>query len=64
LEEASSVAALKVHLFSLSLFGTVFPWFFSLSPNFVGSWEQLEGKFDDHFYSPDNELKMVIFNIT
>jgi hypothetical protein len=41
LGEASSVEALKVHLFSLSVTGTAFSWFSSLSPNSICSWEQL-----------------------
>jgi hypothetical protein len=31
---------------------------FLFSPNSFGSWEQLECKFHDHFYCPDNELKL------
>ena len=58
LGEASSVDALKVRLFSLSLTGTAFSWFSSLSPSFISSWEDLECKFHDHFYSPNNELKL------
>jgi hypothetical protein len=49
---------LKVYLFSLSLTGTVFSWFSSLSPNSIDYWEQLERKFHDHFYSSKNELKL------
>jgi hypothetical protein len=47
------VDALKVHLFSLSLTDIAFSWFSSLSPNCIDSWEQLERKFHDHFYSPE-----------
>jgi hypothetical protein len=50
LGEVGSIDALKVHLFSLTLTGTAFSWF--------SSWEQLERKFLDHFYSPENELKL------
>jgi hypothetical protein len=57
LGQASSVDALKVHLFSLSLTGTAFSWFSSLSLNSISSWEQLEHKFHNRFYSSDNELK-------
>jgi hypothetical protein len=53
------INALKVHLFSLSLTGTNFSWFSSLSPNSIDSWEQLDHKFHDHFYSPENELKLL-----
>jgi hypothetical protein len=48
--------ALKVRLFSLSLSGTAFSWVSSLALNSICSWEQLEHKFHDHFYSGDNEL--------
>jgi hypothetical protein len=58
LGKVGSVDALKVRLFSLSLTGTAFSWFSSLSPNSIDSWEQLEHKFHDHFYSPENELKL------
>jgi hypothetical protein len=33
-------------------------WFFSLSPNSIASWEQLECKLHDHFYSPDDDFKL------
>jgi hypothetical protein len=59
LGEVGSIDALKVHLFSLSLIGTTFSWFSCLSPNSIDSWEQLEHKFHDHFYSPENELKLL-----
>jgi hypothetical protein len=58
LGKVGSVDALKVRLFSLSLTGTAFSWFSSLSPNSIDSWEQLEHKFHDQFYSPENELKL------
>jgi hypothetical protein len=58
LGEVGSIDALKIHLFPLSLIGTAFSWFSSLSPNSVDSWEQLECQFHDHFYSPKNELKL------
>jgi hypothetical protein len=41
----ASIDAFKLCLFSLSLAG-------------MCSWEQLEQKFHDQFYSPDNELKL------
>jgi hypothetical protein len=56
LGEVDSIDALKVRLFSLLLTGTAFSWFSSLSPNSIDSWEQLECKFHDHFYSPKNKL--------
>jgi hypothetical protein len=58
LGEVGLIDALKFCLFSLSLTGTAFSWFSSLSPNSVDFWEQLERKFHDHFYSPENELKL------
>ena len=59
LGEASSNNSLRVRLFSLSLTGTVFSWFSSLPPNSVRSWNELEQKFYDHFYSGDNEAKLI-----
>ena len=59
LGEASSSKALRVCLFSLSLTGTAFSWFSSLPPNSVHSWNELEQKFHDHFYSGVNEAKLT-----
>ena len=59
LGEASSSEALRVHLFSLYLTGTAFSWFSSLPPNSVLSWNELEQKFHDHFYSGVNEAKLT-----
>jgi hypothetical protein len=47
-----------VRLFSLSLTGNAFSWFASLPVNSIRTWEQLEQKFHDHFYSGDNELRL------
>jgi len=47
-----------VRLFSLSLTGTAFSWFSSLAPNSIGSWEQLEQKFHEHFFCGHDELKL------
>ena len=47
-----------MRLFSLSLTGTAFSWFSSLAPNSISSWEQLEQKFHDHFFSGNYELKL------
>jgi hypothetical protein len=60
LGEGGSIDALKVRLFSLLLTGPAFSWFSSLSPNSIDSWEQLECKFHDHFYSPKNKLNCQI----
>ena len=58
LGEASSINELKVCLFSLSLTRTAFSWFSSLAPNSIGSWEQLEQKFHEHFFCGHDELKL------
>ena len=58
LEETDSINELKVRLFSLSLTRTIFSWFSSLAPNFIGSWGQLEQKFYEHFFCGHNELKL------
>ena len=58
LGEAGSINELKVRLFSLSLTGTAFSWFSSLAPNSIGSWEQLEQKFHEHFFCGHDELKL------
>jgi hypothetical protein len=47
-----------VRFFSLSLTGTAFAWFLSLAPNSIDSWNQLEQKFHDHFFSGDYQLKL------
>jgi hypothetical protein len=47
-----------VCLFSLSLTHNAFSWFPSLHDNSIRTWEQLEQKFHDHFYSGDNELRL------
>ena len=59
LGEAGNWAAIRVRLFSLSLTGTAFAWFSSLAPGSIVSWEQLERKFHDHFYSGNYELKLT-----
>ena len=58
LEEASFNDALRVCLFSLSLTGTAFSWFSSFAPNFIQSWNQLERKFHNHFFSGETEAKL------
>jgi len=59
LGEASSSNSLRVRLFSSSLTRTDFSWFSALPPNSVRSWNELEQKFHDHFYSGDNEPKLT-----
>ena len=36
-----------------------FSWFSSLAPNSIRSWDKLEQKFHDHFYSGDNKIKLT-----
>jgi hypothetical protein len=59
LGEISAHESFKVRLFSLSLTGTAFAWFSSLAPNSIDSWNQLEQKFHDHFFSGDYQLKLT-----
>jgi hypothetical protein len=59
LGEAGVYNALKVRLFSLSLTGTTFAWFSSLAPDSIISWDMLECKFHDHFYSGSMQLKLT-----
>ena len=59
LGEAGFNDALRVCLFSLSLTGTAFSWFSLLTPNTIRSWDELEQKFHDHFYSGDNKTKLT-----
>jgi hypothetical protein len=46
-------------LFSLSLTSTTFAWFSSLAPGSIISWDMLERKFHDHFYSGSMQVKMT-----
>jgi hypothetical protein len=46
-------------LFSLSLTGTAFAWLYSLPPGSIISWDMLECKFHDHFYSGSIQLKLT-----
>jgi hypothetical protein len=59
LGEASAHDSFKVRLFSLSLTGTAFAWFSSSTPNSIDSWNHLEQKFHDHFFSGDYQLKLT-----
>jgi hypothetical protein len=59
LGEAGSVEALRIRLFSLSLTGIDFAWFFSLPVHSIYGWEPLERKFHEHFYSGTSEAKLV-----
>jgi hypothetical protein len=59
LGEASSIVALHIQLFSLSLTGTAFAWFSSLPAYSIYGWEPLEQKFHEHFYSSNSEAKLA-----
>ena len=59
LEEADFHDALRVRLFSLSLTGTTFSWFFSLAANSIQTWNQLERRFHNIFFSAENEAKLM-----
>jgi hypothetical protein len=39
--------------------GTAFAWFSSLAPGSIISWDMLERKFHDHFYSGSIQLKLI-----
>jgi hypothetical protein len=59
LRELDDTEAFCICLFSLSLMGTTFAWYATLHPNSIFSWEDLEKKFHDHFFSGDYELDLV-----
>jgi hypothetical protein len=58
LGEGSAIEEIRIRLFSLSLNGNDFSWFASLPFKYICTWEQLEQKIHDHFYSGDNELRL------
>jgi hypothetical protein len=59
LGELADTEAFRVHLFSLSLSGTLFAWYAILPPNAILSWGDLEQKFHGNFFSDDYELDLV-----
>jgi hypothetical protein len=59
LGEANFHDALRVCLCSLSLTGTAFSWFFSLAANSIQTWNQLERRFQNIFFSAENEAKLM-----
>jgi hypothetical protein len=59
LGELADTEAFHVCLFSLSLTRIAFAWYATLPPNSILSWEDLEQKIYDHFYSGDYELDLV-----
>ena len=56
--EASTVDALRVRLFRLSLSGSAFTWFSSLPYGSINSWVDLEKQFHSYFYSGVHEMKL------
>jgi hypothetical protein len=48
----------KIRLFPLSLLGTTFNWFVSLTPSSIQTWEHLEQKFHEYFYNGETELRL------
>jgi hypothetical protein len=49
----------RVRLFSLSLTSTAFAWYATLPPNSINSWEELEEKFHEHFFSKEHKLELA-----
>jgi hypothetical protein len=56
--EVSDNDTLKLRMFPLSLSDTAFTWFTSLAPNSIFTWDQLEQKFHEYFYSGDTKLRL------
>jgi hypothetical protein len=59
LGELADGEAFRVRLFSLSLTGTAFAWYAALTPNSINSWNGLESKFHEHFFSGKYELGLA-----
>jgi hypothetical protein len=59
LGELADREACRACLFSLSFTGTTFAWYAALPPNSINSWEELERKFYEHFFSGEHELELV-----
>jgi hypothetical protein len=59
LGELADGEAYRVRLFSLSLTDTAFAWYAALPPNSINSWEELEQKFHEHFFSREHELELA-----
>lgn len=56
--EASSVEALRVRFFPLSLSELAFTWFSSLPYNSIRSWADLEKQFHKYFFTGIQEMKL------
>jgi hypothetical protein len=59
LGELADGEACHVRLFYLSLIGTAFAWYPALPPNSINSWNDLESKFHEHFFSGEYELGLA-----
>jgi hypothetical protein len=59
LRELDDGETYHVRLFSLSLTDIAFAWYAALPPNSINSWEELERKFHEHFFSGEHELELV-----
>ena len=57
--EVAQHDALKVCLFSMSLFGSAFTWFTTLPANSIIYWADLEKQFHQFFYSGIEEMKLT-----
>jgi hypothetical protein len=59
LGELADGETFRVCLFSLSLSGTAFAWYTAMPPNYINSWNDLESKFHEHFFSGEYELGLA-----
>jgi hypothetical protein len=59
LGELADRESYRVCLFLLSLIGAAFALFATLPPNSINSWEKLEQKFHEHFFSGEHELELA-----
>jgi hypothetical protein len=59
LGELADGEAFRVRLFSLSITGTAFAWYAALPPNSINSWNDLESKFHEHFFSGEYKLGLA-----
>jgi hypothetical protein len=59
LGELADGEAFRVRLFSSSLTGTAFAWYAALPPNSINSWNDLESKFHEHFFSGEYKLGLA-----
>ena len=57
--EATNQDALRVRVFSMSLSGSAFTWFTTLSANSIIFWADLEKQFHQFFYSGIEEMKLT-----